>query len=180
MSDPTSGLTPGPTTGGGRSGTAAVVAVAAFDALPAAEAVALLREICTAPRWARELVDGRPYGSLEKLQAAAEAALTDADLDDALAGHPRIGDRTAAGAARREQAGVAGAAPETLAALAAANRAYEARFGYVYLVCAGGRSAEDLLATARDRLDHDPAEERLVALGELAAINRLRLAQALR
>ncbi|GAA4549841.1 2-oxo-4-hydroxy-4-carboxy-5-ureidoimidazoline decarboxylase [Pseudonocardia xishanensis] len=154
--------------------------VARFDALPAPDAEAALREVCTAPRWAREVAAGRPYGSLEKLQAAADAALTGADLDDALAGHPRIGDRAAEGTARREQAGVAGASAAVLEALATGNRAYEERFGHVYLVCAQGRSAEDLLATLRSRLGNDPAEERLVALGELAAINRLRLGRALR
>jgi 2-oxo-4-hydroxy-4-carboxy-5-ureidoimidazoline decarboxylase len=111
------------------------------------------------------------------LQTAAEAALTDADLDDAMAGHPRIGDRTAGGASRREQSGVAGADPGVLAALADGNRAYEERFGHVYLVCATGRSAEELLDVLRTRLGNDPATERAVALGELTAINRLRIAR---
>ncbi|WP_281376118.1 2-oxo-4-hydroxy-4-carboxy-5-ureidoimidazoline decarboxylase, partial [Pseudonocardia pini] len=93
---------------------------------------------------------------------------------------PRIGDRAAEGTARREQAGVAGASAEVLDALAAGNRAYEERFGYVYLVCAAGRSAVELLDTLHARLGNDPAAERLVALGELAAINRLRLAEAVR
>jgi 2-oxo-4-hydroxy-4-carboxy-5-ureidoimidazoline decarboxylase len=74
---------------------------------------------------------------------------------------------------------VAGASPEVLAALAEGNRAYEERFGHVYLVCASGRSAEDLLSTLRSRLGNDPGEERAVALAELAAINRLRLGRLL-
>ncbi|GAA1866188.1 2-oxo-4-hydroxy-4-carboxy-5-ureidoimidazoline decarboxylase [Pseudonocardia ailaonensis] len=150
-----------------------------FDTLPAEDAEALLLQVCTAPRWAREVAAGRPYGTPEKLQAAAAAALSAADLDDALAGHPRIGDRAAAAEAGSEQAAVASADAAVLAALDEGNRAYEERFGRVYLVCASGRSAEDLLATLRSRLGNAPGEERLVALGELAAINRLRLGAVL-
>lgn len=148
-----------------------------FDALPAAEADRELRAVCAAPRWAREVARGRPYGSVAALQRVAEAALTDADLDEAMAGHPRIGDRGAGGASRREQGAVAAAGSGMLSALAEGNRAYEERFGHVYLVCASGRSAEDLLATLLARLDNDPDTERKVALRELAAINRIRIAR---
>ena len=146
-----------------------------FDELPVAEAERELRAVCAAPRWAREMAAGAPYGTVEALQAAAEAALTDADLDEAMAGHPRIGDRAAGGASRREQRGVAYADAAVLTALADGNRAYEERFGHVYLVCATGRSAEDLLATLRNRLGNDAETERKVALRELAAINRIRI-----
>ena len=124
----------------------------------------------------REVAAGRPHPDVASLQATAEVALTDADLDEAMAGHPRIGDRTAGGASRREQNGVAGADPAVLAALADGNRAYEERFGHVYLVCASGRGAQELLDVLRARLGNDPATERAVALAELAAINRLRIA----
>ncbi len=150
--------------------------VAEFDALPAAAAEQELHALCRAPRWAREVAAGRPYGSEAALQAAAAAALTDADLDEALAGHPRIGDRGAGGRSRREQSAVATAEADVLTALAQGNAEYEERFGHVYLVCATGRSAEDLLATLQARLRNDPAAERAVALRELAAINRLRIA----
>jgi 2-oxo-4-hydroxy-4-carboxy-5-ureidoimidazoline decarboxylase len=146
-----------------------------FDELPVAEAERELRAVCAAPRWARTMAAGRPYVTIEALQAAAEAALSDADLDEAMAGHPRIGDRAAGGASRREQRGVASADAAVLTALAEGNRAYEERFGHVYLVCATGRSAEDLLATLQARLGNDPAAERGVALAELAAINEIRL-----
>jgi 2-oxo-4-hydroxy-4-carboxy-5-ureidoimidazoline decarboxylase len=151
-----------------------------FDALPAADAEGALLAVCTAPRWAAQVVAGRPYGSAEALRAAAAAALTDADLEPALAGHPRIGDRVAAARPGSEQARVGAADAGVLAALAEGNRAYEERFGHVYLVCASGRSAEDLLAVLHARLGNDPATERAVALGELAAINRLRLDALLR
>jgi 2-oxo-4-hydroxy-4-carboxy-5-ureidoimidazoline decarboxylase len=155
--------------------TAVALTVRGFDDLPAARAEELLREVCSASRWAREVAAGRPYGGLAELQRAAAAALTDEDLEAALAGHPRIGDRSARGTARREQGAVATASSQVLDALTEGNRAYEERFGHVYLVCASGRDAEDLLATLRSRLDNDPTTERRVSLGELAAINRLRL-----
>jgi 2-oxo-4-hydroxy-4-carboxy-5-ureidoimidazoline decarboxylase len=153
------------------------VKIAEFDTLTTDAAERELLAVCAAPRWARDVAAGRPYGSLAALQDAGAAALIDADLDAAMAGHPRIGDRAAGGQSRREQSGVAAADAAVLDALADGNRAYEERFGHVYLVCATGRSAEDLLATLRARLGNDPATERAVALRELAAINRIRLAR---
>lgn len=133
--------------------------------------------VCAAPAWAARVAAGQPYDSLDALLAAADAALTDADLDAAMAGHPRIGDRAAGGRSRQEQSAVASAADDVLDALVAGNRAYEERFGHVYLVCASGRSAEDLLATLHARLGNDARTERAVAVAELAAINRIRLTQ---
>lgn len=151
-----------------------------FDSLAEEVAVRALLAVCAAPRWASAVVGGRPYGSVAALQDAAGAALQDRDLDDAMAGHPRIGDRAAGGRSGAEQSRVSAAGDGVRAALAAGNAEYERRFGHVYLVCAAGRSAEDLLATLRDRLGNDPAAERAVALGELVAINRLRLAALVR
>jgi 2-oxo-4-hydroxy-4-carboxy-5-ureidoimidazoline decarboxylase len=148
-----------------------------WNALDQADAERELRSVCAAPRWARAVAASRPHPDLASLQATAEVALTDADLDEALSGHPRIGDRTAGGASRREQSAVAGADQDVLAALAEGNRAYEERFGHVYLVCATGRGAQELLDVLAARLGNDPATERAVALAELAAINRLRLAR---
>ena len=70
---------------------------------------------------------------------------------------------------------MAGADGDVRARLAAGNRAYEERFGHVYLVCATGRSADELLALLESRLRHDPGTERRVARAELAKINRIRL-----
>ena len=77
--------------------------------------------------------------------------------------------------ARQEQSGMATAAAETRQALAEGNQAYERRFGHVFLICATGRSAEEMLAELRRRLGHDPARELKVAAGEQAKITRLRL-----
>ncbi len=103
------------------------------------------------------------------------AGLPEAEIDRALAGHPRIGERPHSAASAREQAGVAGAPDEVHAALAAGNRAYEQRFGYRYLVCASGRTGSELLALLQDRLHNDVETERRVMRTELAKINRLRL-----
>jgi 2-oxo-4-hydroxy-4-carboxy-5-ureidoimidazoline decarboxylase len=149
-----------------------------------------LQSCCAAELWVQRVLEGRPYTSEAELLAASDeatVALDDAGLDQALAAHPRIGERRPAhgggdraGAwSRQEQAGVAGAEAELLAEIAAANAEYERRFAHVYLVCATGRSAAELLDVCRARLDNDPETERAVVLGELAKINRLRLSKLL-
>ena len=162
----------------GRMGTLAFLNSAPDDAALRGE----LATCCAARSWITALVAGRPFADEEELFAASDAAigeLTDAGLAEALAGHPRIGERTGGAWSRQEQAGVASAGAVVQAELAAANAAYEQRFGHVYLVCATGRSAEELLAVCRTRLGNDPATERAVVLAELAKISRLRLAKLL-
>ncbi len=160
-------------------------ALLALNALPAQDAESLLRTCCSSSVWASRLAAGRPYGSADDLLAAADVELIrldEGDLDDALAGHPRIGERPSGpgGAqSRREQSGVTDAAVGTLAALAEGNRAYEERFGHVYLVCATGRSGEELLEILRERLGNGPREERQVVRQELGRINRIRLERLL-
>lgn len=152
--------------------------VSAFDALPDEEAQAVLEQVCSSPRWAELLVAGRPHASLAVLLARADVALAglpEDEVDRALAGHPRIGERSEHASSRREQAAVAAADAAVLAELADANRAYEQRFGHVYLVCANGRPATELLAVLRSRLGNDAATERRVLREELRRINRLRL-----
>jgi 2-oxo-4-hydroxy-4-carboxy-5-ureidoimidazoline decarboxylase len=164
---------------GGMSGVEGT-GLAGFNARPAEEARAGLLECCRAERWAAQVTSGRPYSSLGALQARAAEALTDEDVTEALAGHPRIGQAPAAGHSswsRSEQSGVAGADQAVRAGLAAGNQAYETRFGHIYLVCAAGRSATELLAILQARLANDPETERQVMRGELIKINNLRLAQ---
>lgn len=153
-----------------------------FDDLPEAEAEAALLACCAAPDWARRLVAGRPYGALDALLTGADAVLaglSEAQVDLALAGHPRIGERPVHASSVREQRGVADASASTLTALADGNRAYEQRFGHVYLVCADGRPAEELLDVLRSRLTNDPTTERAVVRTELGKINRIRLTRLL-
>jgi 2-oxo-4-hydroxy-4-carboxy-5-ureidoimidazoline decarboxylase len=145
-----------------------------------------LRDCCAADAWVAAIVASRPYADEQVLAAASDvatAALNAAGFAQALAGHPRIGERVNGHTGRLslgEQAGVDGADASLRAELAEANAAYERRFGHVYLVYATGRSAKELLAVCRGRLANDPVTERRVALAELAAINRLRLDKLLR
>ncbi len=103
------------------------------------------------------------------------AELPEAEIDQALDGHPRIGGKADNPSSKREQAAVQAAGSDVLDALAASNRKYEEKFGHVYLVCATGRSAPELLAILEERLGNDPETERRVLRVELAKINRIRL-----
>jgi 2-oxo-4-hydroxy-4-carboxy-5-ureidoimidazoline decarboxylase len=164
--------------------------VAAFDVAPEDELRVRLHSCCAAEAWGEHIVAGRPYRSEAALYAASDRATAELDaggLAQALAGHPRIGDAApvhggdgrSAAWSQGEQAGVATAGADVLGELAVANAAYERRFGHVYLVCASGRAAAELLAVCRERLRNDPEAERGVVLGELAKINRLRLGKLL-
>jgi len=156
-----------------------------LNTAPGDELRTALLACCAAERWAERIAAQRPYPDEDALRAASDeatAALDDAGLAQALAGHPRIGERASGhgGAwSRQEQSGVAGAGDDARARLAAANAAYEERFGHVYLVCATGKSAEELLAICTARVRNDPDTERGVVLAELAKINRLRLGKLL-
>ena len=134
-------------------------------------------------RWAEEVAAGRPYATVED---AAEAALTAADpwtddeVDSALARHPRIGERAEGEAAdasmsRSEQAGVDTSDDDVTRRLAEGNRAYEQRFGHVFLVRAAGRSAEEILEQLTERLGNDAETERANAARNLREIAALRL-----
>lgn len=149
-----------------------------FAALPEPAAVDALLTCCSSPEWARAVAARRPYSSMDALLEAADAILADlpeSEIDRALAGHPRIGDRPDNAASAREQAGMATADEQVRAAIAAGNLAYEKKFGHVYLVRASGRSPAELLEILTERLQHDPATERRTARAQLAEINRLRL-----
>jgi 2-oxo-4-hydroxy-4-carboxy-5-ureidoimidazoline decarboxylase len=157
-----------------------------FNELPDRAARQALRECCSAPGWAEEMAAARPYASAQdaiRQSGAIVAALTVADLAEALAGHPRIGERPdggngTAGAAqwsRREQSGVDADDATTKRALAGANLEYEQRFGHIYLVCASGRTGKELLDVLRGRLRNEPADEWQVVRAELQKINALRL-----
>jgi 2-oxo-4-hydroxy-4-carboxy-5-ureidoimidazoline decarboxylase len=155
-----------------------VIALEEFGALPEPAAVELLLKCCSSPAWARAVAARRPFPTVEAVLGAADAALAELperELDQALAGHPRIGTRSDDPSSQREQAGVVGASDDVRAALAAWNREYEATFGHVYLVRASGRSAGELLEILLTRLRNDPATERRIVRGELAQINRIRL-----
>jgi 2-oxo-4-hydroxy-4-carboxy-5-ureidoimidazoline decarboxylase len=164
--------------------------LARFNGLPAAAAHDELLACCHSPTWADRMLTGRPYSSARdavRQSSAIVARMSVADLEVALAGHPRIGQQPARAAgegksaewSRQEQSGVATADTETATALAESNEEYERRFGHIYLVCATGRSGPELLALLRERLGNDPAAEWDVVRRELANINQIRLRKLL-
>ena len=157
--------------------------------LNASDAPALrstLGDFCGAHAWIERMASARPYASAAALLRAADeasSALTGEDVRAAFRHHPRIGERqaadgqsqTAAGWSDREQAGARAVSPGERDALAQANREYEQRFGHVFIVCASGRSAAEILDAVRARMKNDPATELRVAGEELKRITRLRL-----
>jgi 2-oxo-4-hydroxy-4-carboxy-5-ureidoimidazoline decarboxylase len=154
------------------------VSLASFNAAATEDAVAVMMSCCSSRRFAAAMAAGRPYPTLAAAEAAITAAfgpLDWADVLEAVAGHPRIGDR-AAGQSAAEQSGVA---DSSRASLADGNRAYEERFGHVFLICATGLSGEQMLAALRERLANDPDTERKVATTELRKITVLRARKAL-
>jgi OHCU decarboxylase len=155
-----------------------------LNALTPDAAAEALRQCCGSRAWAAGMAAARPFEDIEALHAAADRIwnnVSRADWLEAFAAHPRIGERLAASTARsaawsaEEQSGTGSASRSTLEALADVNAEYEVRFGYILIVCATGRSGEELLALARRRLRHDPETEVRVAAVEQAAITRLRL-----
>jgi 2-oxo-4-hydroxy-4-carboxy-5-ureidoimidazoline decarboxylase len=133
------------------------------------------------PRWADDVLAGQPYADKDALLAAADRAareLSDEELDQALSGHPRIGERGQA-QSRQEQSGVDPSQVETAARLAAGNAAYEERFGRVFLIRAAGRDGAEILAELDRRLRNDDETERDETVDNLRQITLLRLEQAL-
>ena len=163
-------------------------AVEAFNSLPAEQLRDDLAACCAAPDWCATLLSGRPYGKWSEIVGAADAAargLSWADVLVALSAHPRIGERAQgdsreAAWSRSEQAAAAtDGDAATAAALVSINKTYEERFGHVFLIFASGRSPDEVLAAARERLGNDEATERAVVTGELRKIALLRLERLL-
>jgi 2-oxo-4-hydroxy-4-carboxy-5-ureidoimidazoline decarboxylase len=152
-----------------------------LNALSAEEARAALTRCCGSTRWVSGMLARRPWASAAALYADAEAAWGAVGRDDVLeafAHHPRIGARaepTDDAWARQEQARVGDADGETRRSLADANERYLRRFGYLFIVCATGKSAAEMLGLLEARLGNAPERELAIAAGEQARITRLRL-----
>ncbi|MGY0070736.1 2-oxo-4-hydroxy-4-carboxy-5-ureidoimidazoline decarboxylase [Streptomyces sp. QTS137] len=155
--------------------------LARFNALEESAALAALHEVCASTEWARRLLAARPYPAADDLYAAADAAvggLTAADLDEAMAGHPPIGrPRPGDPVSAREQGGMAFASDRLKAEMLELNLAYQEKFGHVFLVCATGRTGEQMRDAARERIGNTPEQERESVRTELGRINRIRLAR---
>jgi 2-oxo-4-hydroxy-4-carboxy-5-ureidoimidazoline decarboxylase len=157
---------------------------AVLNALAPAEARAALTRCCGASRWVEVMLARRPFTSTGTLYADAEATFATLGREDfleAFAHHPRIGGdasaalRATATWSNQEQARVSEADAETQQQLRTANEEYLRRFGHIFIVCATGKSAVEMLALLRARLPNDPERELAIAAGEQARITRLRL-----
>ena len=137
---------------------------------------------CGSREWTKRMRASQPFATTEQMLESAGRIwneLAPSDWLQAFAAHPRIGQSTPDPRASREQSGVIGAPAETLTRLAAANREYEKRFGHIYIVCASGKTAAEMLAILESRLTNDPQTELRVAAGEQRQITRLRLEKLL-
>jgi OHCU decarboxylase len=161
-----------------------------LNTLDASRAADTLRACCGASRWVAAMVARRPFTSVDDVLVAADAAwapLVASDWREAFSHHPRIGERRAESAqdaraaawSAGEQATVGDAASRVRDELARVNRDYEAKFGHIYIVCASGKSPDDLVAIARRRLANAPDAELAVAAGEQHRITKLRLRKLL-
>jgi 2-oxo-4-hydroxy-4-carboxy-5-ureidoimidazoline decarboxylase len=156
-----------------------------FNTAPADDVRPDLLACCHVPRWADTVLAGRPYADEAAVVRAADEAgrFTPGEVDRALEAHPRIGERVQGDHAeatwsRREQADVTTDA-DTARALGEGNRAYEERFDRVFLICASGLTAAEILENLRSRLDNDPQTEVAVVADELRRIALLRLERVL-
>ena len=138
-------------------------------------------------RWADAVLAGRPFASIGEIEAAmtaASATITDDELEQALARHPRIGERADAqkhdaAHSTREQSGVDAGDADLARRLEEGNRAYEERFGRVFIVRAAGRSGSDILDHLRRRLGNTDELERAATIDQLTQIAQLRIREVL-
>ena len=169
------------------TGAVAPTGLAAFNATSDDDARSRLLTCLDAPQWADRVLAGRPYDTLGEVEAAmvaAAAAISDEELEQALARHPRIGeradaDRHDAAHSTREQAGVDRDDADLARRLEEGNRAYEDRFGRVFIVRAAGRSGTDILEHLQQRLDNSDELERAATIDQLTQIAVLRMKEAL-
>jgi len=162
--------------------------LAEFNALPSAQAESMLMDCCGSARWAAGVASRRPYATVEALNKTADSVwwkLGRADWLEAFSHHPQIGDKPARGSdsarqwAEGEQAGARAASEDVKARLDRANRAYFEKFGYIYIVCATGKSAEGMLAILNQRLQNDLPSELSIAAEQQRLITRIRLEKLL-
>ena len=158
----------------------------AIDTATEEAAREILTRACGSSRWVERMLARRPFGRDAKLLSAARVewfGLTEVDWLEAFAHHPRIGDRASLAArfpathdlSSKEQAAVGAAHADVLSELADGNEKYFERFGFIFIVCATGKTAPEMLQLLRDRLSNDRASELRIAAEEQARITALRL-----
>lgn len=159
-----------------------------FNRLPETAAREQLRMCCTAERWAALVCQDRPYANTDQLLKRSQQhwlTMEEADYLQAFGGHPKIGDvrslkkKYAASStlAAHEQAGMNTASDTVIQALADGNRAYEQKFDFIFIVCASGKTAAQMLELLQKRLGNGREDELKIAVAEQAKITRLRLLQ---
>src|SRR5215213_5527071 len=161
-----------------------------LNSLNAGEAAKELLQCCGSKRWATEMANGRPFPTLDSLISAANDTWWSLDRSDwleAFRSHPKIGEKKAADKVSaqsrqwsgQEQAGVASAAQETVDSLAALNEDYEQKFGFIFIICATGKTSDEMLSALRERLQNEPEAELPIAAAEQSKITELRLKKLL-
>lgn len=164
--------------------------LAALNSLPLPQLKEALRQCCGAAAWVTRMSERFPVKDTAALFDAAGniwQTCTEADWKEAFSHHPRIGDlaslkqKYAATAqwAAGEQAAVQQASESILEELATGNRQYLEKFGYIFIVCATGKSAAEMLHLLKERLPHTPEEEIRVAMAEQEKITKIRLEKLL-
>ena len=158
--------------------------------LPEQQAYKVLESCCVAPRWVERMVAARPVDSIQDIYDTAEQIwqqLEEADFLAAFEGHPQIGDvstlrekfANTADKAGHEQAGMQVANDQVLEKMMSLNKAYLDKFGFIFIVCATGKSAEQMLALIEQRFDNDKTTELTIAAKEQAKITKIRLEKLL-
>ena len=161
-----------------------------LNRLSEADATTAFEQCCGAARWVERMVIGRPFESLAEMIEISDTIWEECDVDDyleAFTHHPRIGDVESLAKkyantktwASGEQKGVEGADQAVIERLAAGNTSYEEKFGHLFIVCATGKSAAEMLALLEARMPNDPKAEVMVAAAEQNMITRLRLKKLL-
>ena len=164
--------------------------LASLNSLSPSQAEAEFLKCCGSKSWAQQVTSARPFASLEELMTEADRIWWSLDSEDwleAFHSHPKIGEKKAAAPtavetqhwSEDEQSGIRNSAQQTLDALAKLNRTYEDKFGFIFIVCASGKSPEEMLAILHDRLENNAAEELRIAAAEQAKITQLRLRKLL-
>lgn len=157
-----------------------------LNELPRAEATAEFAKCCGSKQWAETMTARRPFETVADLTRTASDVWWSLKHDDwleAFRSHPKIGEKKAAENVStqaqqwsgQEQSGVRNAGDDTIDALAQLNREYEEKFGYIFIVCATGKSANEMLALLRRRIGNDSETELPIAAAEQAKITELRL-----
>jgi OHCU decarboxylase len=157
-----------------------------LNSLPGHEAELEFLKCCGSGNWARSMAAERPFSNVEQLIETADRIWRSLDSQDwleAFHSHPKIGERKSATVtsteaqkwSESEQAGTREAAKQTMEDLAELNRQYEEKFGHIFIVCATGKTSEEMLDNLRSRINNNPSAELRIAAGEQAKITRLRL-----